>query len=762
MSARRLAARLAATALACAAAAGADDPRIELVERQIAGDAAGALTAVNALARQPPAGITAADLAYVRGRLLARLGRPAPAAAAFALALEPGSVLASYARLRLAELQAEMGHPEVAAGLAATLLGSQPPPALVPAATRLLRGALAAGGDCRLLGGLELGGLPARERRQLELARADCELRTGREDDSVGRLLELLAEDLADGAALDAAERLAGLATPPADGRVERFLGLALHGHREFDRAAHHLEQALARLPEGPDEEAYELRYALLRGHFWEGRYRAAATGFSGLARQAPEPRRAADALYQEGRSLELLGDWSAAAAAFRRAYLAHPRGEDAPLALFAALRLEWRGGREEQALEAYRALGTRPAFRSVAARAALFLAASDLVRGRHDRASVWLGEADSRDAPREDSAYWRGRLSELQGRAPSAVLAYVDTVRSAPYHPLARAAQRRLAAAPLAGPARALGLRLARGSGPRDLHAAWILLGNGHPAGRAAREALAALLRADRRVGPFLALEEVPAARWPIFTRPLSGAEERLLGLGEIEDGAPAVAAHFPIAEPRLAYTGARLLAGAGETRRALLLAEILGERGAERLPAPLLPDGYRRLLYPLPYLEALRAQAERRSVDPHLLAAVLREESRFDPRALSPAAARGLGQFVLPTARRLAPQIGLAAITAADLERPAISIALAAAYLRELDQLFPRAPHMAVAAYNAGEPQALLWRSYCYSNEPEEYLTKVAFRETRGYLTRVLSSREQYAELYGRPETAAPPTIR
>ena len=39
-----------------------------------------------------------------------------------------------------------------------------------------------------------------------------------------------------------------------------------------------------------------------------------------------------------------------------------------------------------------------------------------------------------------------------------------------------------------------------------------------------------------------------------------------------------------------------------------------------------------------------------------------------------------------------------------------------------------------MMVAAYNAGEPQAQLWRSYCYSFEPAEYLSKVGFPQTRG----------------------------
>ena len=46
-------------------------------------------------------------------------------------------------------------------------------------------------------------------------------------------------------------------------------------------------------------------------------------------------------------------------------------------------------------------------------------------------------------------------------------------------------------------------------------------------------------------------------------------------------------------------------------------------------------------------------------------------------------------------------------------------------------------------------GEAQAKLWRTYCYSDDPAEYYTKVSFRETRAYLARVLATREEYAAL-------------
>jgi soluble lytic murein transglycosylase len=141
---------------------------------------------------------------------------------------------------------------------------------------------------------------------------------------------------------------------------------------------------------------------------------------------------------------------------------------------------------------------------------------------------------------------------------------------------------------------------------------------------------------------------------------------------------------------------------------------------------------------------------------VDPYLLTALIREESRFDSRAVSAASARGLTQFVLSTASRLAPRAGLDSVSPEDLHRPEVSIALGAAYLEELLERFDGREHQAVAAYNAGENQAELWLSYCFTMEPEEYLTKVGFRETRSYLSNVLGSRAQYADLYA-PDTLA-----
>ena len=61
------------------------------------------------------------------------------------------------------------------------------------------------------------------------------------------------------------------------------------------------------------------------------------------------------------------------------------------------------------------------------------------------------------------------------------------------------------------------------------------------------------------------------------------------------------------------------------------------------------------------------------------------------------------------------------------------------------------PRSTPIGVAAYNAGEDQAALWRRYCLTAEPEEFLAKIGFRETRAYVVRVLESQAAYRALYG-----------
>ncbi len=738
-------------ALALLLAGAEPDPRARLVELQLEHRYAAALTQLEELIEEDSQQAAELGLHYLHGHLLEALGRQSAAEEAFAATLASTPALSAYSRYRLATSQARTGHPEVAAGLLATLLGDNPPEPLIGDATRLLVRSLELGGDCRLLRRHRLWRLPRPEARLAELAVADCSRRAGDEEAALTELDGLLTTDRVDDTARQAATRLLEM-NPPAARLVLR-MGMVFHQHRDFARSNQLLREALDRIEPAalPDGERNEALYALARNSFWLGQYTAAAAGFGGLAERPYPAERTARALYQQGRSLELEGKWSDASTSYRRAYGGDATGNWAAAALISAMRIEWRGGAEEPALESYQLLRSRRQWRGLAARAAIYLAASDIVRGRTDRAGSCLTTAEGHaGTPTVELAFWRGRLAEAQGRVDQALLLYVRAMRADSYHPLGQAAASRLTGE-LGRIARARAVRQAGTEASRDLYEAWLVLGDGDPTGQTAKRKLLAVLESDPRVAELREARLVPPREWPLWQSRPRRPEELLLALGLWRQGAPVVLRHFPVSDISLAYTGSRLLSEGGRTGKSLYVADVIARRAPSGMPRRLLPAGLRRLLYPFPYRQSITRETDRRRADPYLLAAIIREESRFDPDALSEASARGLTQFILPTARRLASAVELPAITAADLHRPELSIALGAAYLAELSELFAGREHMMVAAYNAGEPQAQLWRSYCYSFDPAEYFSKVGFPQTRGYLAKVLSSRAQYTELYG-----------
>lgn len=741
-----------ATAIATADA----DPRIELAQLQLAERWQTALDRTEEILRQDPAVGERLWLPYLRADLLERLGRLEEANSQFARLLAAEPELAQFARLRMAELQERMGHPEVAAGLVATLLGRGAPREIDSGASELLARTLAAGADCRLLGRMDSWRLEPADRRTLRLAAAECALRGEGSERAAEVLVELLLEATNDLVARQAADRLAALPAHrrlPAEARIA--IGLAFHHNREFDRAIAHLEAGLDQLdPERltlAPERLAEYRYAAARARFWLGQYDRAATMFHQLAEAGGPAHTVARALYQEARCHELAGDWSQAAAAFRRAYGADPQGDWAAAALLSALRLEFRRGQDGTAGELLASLDSRFAWRAVARRAALFLASSDIVRGRADRAAVWLGRSSGDDA--EEFLYWRGRLAELTGDGAAAVRLFAELLVRDAHHPLAEAARERLARPELAPLAEAAAQQLAAIGTVQGLYGAWLLAGDDSALGERARDGLRRSLLADRRTRPFLELRTVPPQQWPLWRAALARPSERFLALGQWKLGQAAISEHFPWNDPRLALTASTALAQRDLPRRSLYIAEVLAQRVPSHLPPALLPNPFRVILYPYPYRALIVGEAEARRLDQHLLAALIREESRFDAGAVSVVAARGLTQFVYPTARRVASDLGIRLDDPTALHDPTLSIRLGAAYLAELTERFDGRQEAAVTAYNAGPDQARLWTSYCYGREPAEYFSKVGFEETRRYLDKVLTSRSHYRQLYGVP---------
>jgi soluble lytic murein transglycosylase len=172
----------------------------------------------------------------------------------------------------------------------------------------------------------------------------------------------------------------------------------------------------------------------------------------------------------------------------------------------------------------------------------------------------------------------------------------------------------------------------------------------------------------------------------------------------------------------------------------RSLILANQLPISQAER-------DLYR---YPLAYWQLIQKKAQERGLDPYLVLALIRQESLFDTHARSPATALGLMQLIPPTAARVARQLGLPAPSNETLFKPEVNVGLGTQYLKDLLQRYSNNWFKALAAYNAGEAAVDRWEKEIATDDTEEFVERIPYIETRGYVKLVLRNHRIYKRLY------------
>jgi peptidoglycan lytic transglycosylase len=158
---------------------------------------------------------------------------------------------------------------------------------------------------------------------------------------------------------------------------------------------------------------------------------------------------------------------------------------------------------------------------------------------------------------------------------------------------------------------------------------------------------------------------------------------------------------------------------------------------------------DFYR---FPLAFWELIQQKAQERELDPYLVLALIRQESLFDTRARSPAAALGLMQLIRPTATRVARQLGIAAPSQEKLFEADVNLTLGTQYLKDLLVRYSNNWHKALAAYNAGEAAVDRWEKEIVTDDIEEFVERIPYVETRGYVKLVLRNHRIYKRLYDR----------
>jgi soluble lytic murein transglycosylase len=161
-------------------------------------------------------------------------------------------------------------------------------------------------------------------------------------------------------------------------------------------------------------------------------------------------------------------------------------------------------------------------------------------------------------------------------------------------------------------------------------------------------------------------------------------------------------------------------------------------------------LPRAFWEMLYPLGWRDQLMDAAQRERLDAFFVAAVVREESSYYPRAVSRAGARGLMQLMPATAQMVAAGGGIEYGGGAALDEPALNLQLGAKFLAELMKQFGD-PRLALAAYNAGPRRARQWWKERRSDDVEVWVEHIPFDETRQYVKRVMLSWDEYRRIYG-----------
>ena len=181
----------------------------------------------------------------------------------------------------------------------------------------------------------------------------------------------------------------------------------------------------------------------------------------------------------------------------------------------------------------------------------------------------------------------------------------------------------------------------------------------------------------------------------------------------------------------------------------------------GYLNLPLNDAPSKFWQLAFPLPYRAALLRYSSEHSLDPFLVAALVRQESEFNPRAISSSKALGLTQVVPSTGKYLSRRAGVPRFHPTLLFQPDTNLRIGTYYLRTLLDNLHGSSEAALASYNAGQSRAQLWLSWHTYREPAEFVETIPFSQTRDYVEIVLHNADVYRRLYASANKLRPENI-
>jgi len=243
----------------------------------------------------------------------------------------------------------------------------------------------------------------------------------------------------------------------------------------------------------------------------------------------------------------------------------------------------------------------------------------------------------------------------------------------------------------------------------------------------------------AARSVSARAEIEQQPAYRRAIELKTLgldSDAARELAGLTDRYSR-----------DPDLLMVLSTLLNEAGAYHHALRLARSRFRDKLERTGGAVDPSLW-QVAYPTGLLPTIKGQGAK-GVDPYLVAAIIREESQYDWRAVSRVGAIGLMQVMPGTANAVAQRLGLPAVGRDDLFDQETNIRLGVRYVEQLLEQFSGNVAYTIASYNAGPIAVGNWIALHRGRSQDEFVELIPYQETRQYVKRVLRSYREYARL-------------
>jgi len=498
---------------------------------------------------------------------------------------------------------------------------------------------------------------------------------------------------------------------------------------------------------------AHEANYFLARGHQRLGNFRTAARRYEDAIEFGPDSEYFDLAWSKLAYCRRASGKLEESLDTYERYVSSYPNREAAPSLLWEKARLlEEKQRWEEAEAEFRRIAGVYP--ESDRANDAVFRAGLCLYkRGRYYDASVLFAgaylNASGEDASR--ALFWSGKCRERLAGTDAAVAAYADAARAAPdsyYGARSRARLRELGAeSPSVWTSEGRGSVASRGengarsrrlNGPRAAawgaetleFASWLAEWYDEvylPAGRAALRKNIHEHSSFRRTDVLLALHMRDEA------------------LAELSD----VAADLG-SDPRALDVMVEYCERTGLHKRAILLAErILGlspARGLHEAPVYLL-----KRICPTHFRDIVDRECSARGIDPNVKLSLIRQESLFEPRAVSWVGARGLSQIMPSTGRWVARRLGVRGYNTSQLFDPATNVRFGAEYLSVQLEEFDGDVVRALAAYNGGPEASERWWGYGGGLDTDVFVEDIGYSQTAEYVRRIFLYSEFYRDLYG-----------